>query len=1229
MSVKKIYSFDFINKQLFIHKFFILLLFLIAKLAFILAEDINGINAAYPNVLQLHDNKLFISNNAGMFFCDQNLQPFKAHEYYNKTIYDFNDIKDKVLIAQFEEDNNIICLVQNVFYFFKENGDFLLMGEFPDIIKTSPYINLLTYKKDDNNNFHFIIVFMNEEITNLIFYHYMITDTSYEIVFNSIYFPFYFDYPNIHINNKYFTCQILLSEKKGNILTCCINTYNSNLIVLQSFEIENNFREIEEYYAKTPIESVNIMSSTRSADKKYILVCYSPSNFFGYCFNYDFDSNQIQNNKALIEECSDHFTKFKVNYYKEKREYIFICEKNDKFTIIFFDKDFNLLNPNEITAFNFQVDTAFYSFNSISVIYDTNEEKYAIIGDPIDYKHLIPFTRKIIITTNFSQNFSSNLEKPKEFEEIPPDQDLILKETSRYYVYTNEYKIVAKSNKDKKMYIDLKDEEKLFMRTKTNESIDTSLYSFSILLNSFKGNLTAEVDGIEKKIIANVTTFLTNITHLNFYPIFDNENYIFSFLFTLYLKNKTLASEPALFSIFVCRENCSCTFMNLYCMECLENFSFYETPGVCVNNSDLKAVYFDSNRQVYLNCYQKCKECSGPGYSDYQMNCLSCYEEYGDYFEADTNKCLEKYCENLYYRDKDTNMKTCINETICPVDYPYLNEETKQCMHELIQDSTYLAISTTQNFIPTTKHFISTTQPFIPTTQPFIPITHPFISTTQPFIPTTQPFISTTQPFISSTQPFIPTTQPFISTTQTYSLNNQNLSTISTISFDSILVSTATESSSKNLASSKIDNSEVANSDKIIIISQVDKTEYSTNFEETQIVSSFSEIDEEVEYQKIMDYINGLIDKENIDEINKTYSILSDSIKNSEISSFKKDVTLNGENITYQITTSENQKKASHNLNVSVIDLGECEKIIKRNISKENDPTPLLILKIDIKKSKTKTTAVEYEVYNPYTREKIDLSICINESIAIYAPVNLNDEETSLYNDLSSQGYDLFDVNNSFYTDSCATYTSSNGTDVSLLDRKDYYYNEDIVLCEDKCEYMKVDTKTEKVFCKCKIKNEVNIENNQEFSPQKLIESFYKVDTILNFEVLFCFDLVFSKKGLKQNICFYILIIFFAMFLVSMIINVFTAMKKIDEIIFKIFQDKFMYYFLQNIISGGRRTKRNAIVGNDLIMNNAKIGDGKQILNLLQRQKFPRNKNLNNSSAISVNSSLIKKKKFI
>ena len=53
------------------------------------------------------------------------------------------------------------------------------------------------------------------------------------------------------------------------------------------------------------------------------------------------------------------------------------------------------------------------------------------------------------------------------------------------------------------------------------------------------------------------------------------------------------------------------------------------------------------------------------------------------------------------------------------------------------------------------------------------------------------------------------------------------------------------------------------------------------------------------------------------------------------------------------------------------------------------------------------------------------------------------------------------------------------------------------------------------------MKSNVNVESDQEFSPQVLLEKFYKVDTYANFEILFCYKLVFSSKGLKENICFY------------------------------------------------------------------------------------------------------------
>ena len=377
--------------------------------------------------------------------------------------------------------------------------------------------------------------------------------------------------------------------------------------------------------------------------------------------------------------------------------------------------------------------------------------------------------------------------------------------------------------------------------------------------------------------------------------------------------------------------------------------------------------------------------------------------------------------------------------------------------------------------------------------------------------------------------------------------------------------------------------------------------------EENSEISIIIEENENFFCNYIINLIKEEVGMENIDKINETYSILSNGIKNGNISLFKKDIIIFGVNITYQLTNSESQKNASHNSNVSIIDLGECEKIIKRNISYENDPTPLLILKIDVKKFETKSTAVEYEVYNPYTKEKIDLSICSNTTIAIYAPSFLTDQEISLYNHLDGQGYDLFEANNSFYIDPCTPYTSENGTDVSLKDRKIYYHNEKIVLCEDNCQYIKYYTQNNKAYCKCSVKNSVNVYNDQEFYPQILLENFYKIETYANFEVLFCYKLVFSSKGIKNNICFYILLILLTSFLTSMIINLFSAIKKLEQIIFKIFQDRFMYYFMQKIIKEGRKRRNEKQKEYQQNKNEKGEDKPKPKLNWLKRLKLASN----------------------
>ena len=51
---------------------------------------------------------------------------------------------------------------------------------------------------------------------------------------------------------------------------------------------------------------------------------------------------------------------------------------------------------------------------------------------------------------------------------------------------------------------------------------------------------------------------------------------------------------------------------------------------------------------------------------------------------------------------------------------------------------------------------------------------------------------------------------------------------------------------------------------------------------------------------------------------------------NLSISQDEKDIILRGNDVVYQITNTENQKNANQSSDLSIIDLGECEKIQKK-----------------------------------------------------------------------------------------------------------------------------------------------------------------------------------------------------------------------------------------------------------------------------------------------------------
>ena len=149
----------------------------------------------------------------------------------------------------------------------------------------------------------------------------------------------------------------------------------------------------------------------------------------------------------------------------------------------------------------------------------------------------------------------------------------------------------------------------------------------------------------------------------------------------------------------------------------------------------------------------------------------------------------------------------------------------------------------------------------------------------------------------------------------------------------------------------------------------------------------------------------------------------------------------------------------------------------------------------------------------------MNLSICSNEKINIFIPLILSEDKLELHKDLLSYGYDLFNPNDSFYQDICAGYTSSNGTDVILSDRRIYFFNDTETACQEGCMYSQYSEETSQLKCECIVKEDT-IEpdlNSDKFDGRIIFTSFYDVLKLSNFLVLKCYKLVFSYKGEYHN----------------------------------------------------------------------------------------------------------------
>ena len=267
----------------------------------------------------------------------------------------------------------------------------------------------------------------------------------------------------------------------------------------------------------------------------------------------------------------------------------------------------------------------------------------------------------------------------------------------------------------------------------------------------------------------------------------------------------------------------------------------------------------------------------------------------------------------------------------------------------------------------------------------------------------------------------------------------------------------------------------------------------------------------------------------------------------------KEKYSISGNNILFIFSTSEiEEKELIDNYNHSSIILGEVEILLKKLYSIP-DQLPIPILKIEILNNYSNIIELKYELFNPLDLyRKLNLSLISENYIEIRLPNTLKQYKLDLISKTKNLGYNIFDLNDSFYNDICSIFTYNN-CDITLSERKKLLDLSDENLCLINCNYSNFDINTIRPICLCDIGLEtfsnisqslvknINQKNNDLLN---LVKTNIDISKSSNIKVVKCFKIIFRMNLFTENYGFYIMLF---MNLFNIILLIFSPISKVNK----------------------------------------------------------------------------------
>ena len=188
----------------------------------------------------------------------------------------------------------------------------------------------------------------------------------------------------------------------------------------------------------------------------------------------------------------------------------------------------------------------------------------------------------------------------------------------------------------------------------------------------------------------------------------------------------------------------------------------------------------------------------------------------------------------------------------------------------------------------------------------------------------------------------------------------------------------------------------------------------------------------------------------------------------------------------------------------SSMDFSSCEDMIRNSVSELSSNEPIYIVKID-QDSNDIIKDVSFQAFSGSNKE-IDPSIYEGATMSISYPINEEVFDLSNGETMAEKGVDVFNATDPFFSDICYPYSTDNGTDMILKDRRNDIY-QNVSFCDSNCVYKGINYTTRKVECDC------TVTQDETFTMEDESKSFGVNDIFQsNIAMVKCFNTFFKIK---------------------------------------------------------------------------------------------------------------------